>query len=261
MKLYRIGLLSVLGATLLVTACKKGPEDPFLSFRSRKVRLSGDWKVINYTADTTFKTTIFSGGTESREMNLSGSEFSITGTETFSLISPKDTDFTRSVTGTITGHGFTFDKEGNFSYNFDYTYDRIYPVVVAGTTVTEKVTVKQTIIREGKWYFAGRSKDYKNKENLVLSVISDKKSTETTTATGSNPVMVKTSYSEKEFALNERVEVWHLIELRNREIKMETDLAGLSSNKYTTTIGSGTPVIVEPGITQTTGKVFFQLKQ
>lgn len=37
--------LILLGMSLLFSSCRKGEDDPFLSFRSRNARLSGDWKL------------------------------------------------------------------------------------------------------------------------------------------------------------------------------------------------------------------------
>lgn len=53
----KIALL-MLGVTLALssitlTGCKKGPDDPFLSFRSRATRLSGTWKLQSGTVKTT----------------------------------------------------------------------------------------------------------------------------------------------------------------------------------------------------------------
>lgn len=38
--------LILLGTSLLFTSCRKGEDDPFLSFRSRNARLSGKWELV-----------------------------------------------------------------------------------------------------------------------------------------------------------------------------------------------------------------------
>ena len=43
MKKIKIALLSVLLAVFILPSCKKGPDDPFFSLRSRKARLTGTW--------------------------------------------------------------------------------------------------------------------------------------------------------------------------------------------------------------------------
>lgn len=44
-------LILFLGAALIAPqfACKKGENDPFISFRSRKARLEGNWKIKKHT--------------------------------------------------------------------------------------------------------------------------------------------------------------------------------------------------------------------
>src|SRR5438105_1316785 len=38
-------------SSALFFSCKKGPEDPSISFRSRKARVTGTWKVNTYTVN------------------------------------------------------------------------------------------------------------------------------------------------------------------------------------------------------------------
>ncbi len=261
MKISSIFLMLAVCTASILTACKKGPEDPFLSFRSRKVRLSGEWKVINKNINVLYGNVISSGATETRELNLGSTEFSINGSENFNKKFPIDTTFSHDIDGTVDAHAFSFDKEGNFTYNYTYSYGQQYPVNVGGNIQTQKITIKETVLKNGKWYFAGKSGEYKNKENLVLSVLSAKTSTETSITTGSSPTNTEIFETDRGYAFNEFVEVWHLIKLRNKEIKMEMNIDGLSSDKTSTIIGSNAPVIVEPGIRTAKGSIFFQLKQ
>jgi len=39
-------ILTLLGLSILTSSCRKGEDDPFLSFRSRNARLSGEWKLV-----------------------------------------------------------------------------------------------------------------------------------------------------------------------------------------------------------------------
>lgn len=261
MKVPSFILMLAVCAACVLPACKKGPEDPFLSFRSRKVRLSGEWKVINKNTNVLYSNVISTGATESMELNLSSSEFSIKGAENFTKKSPVDTTYSHAISGTIDAHAFNFDKEGNFIYNYTYSYEQIYPVRVNGIIQTQKYVQKETILKNGKWYFAGKSADFKNKENLVLSVLSAKTSTETTITIGSALPTTQIVETDRSYTFNENVEVWHLIKLRNKEIKMEMNLEGQTSDKTTTLIGSNPPSIYEPGIKTAKGSVFFQLKQ
>lgn len=47
MKFLRIFLV-VFAITSVLSACRKGPEDPLLSFTTRKNRISNDWKAYSY---------------------------------------------------------------------------------------------------------------------------------------------------------------------------------------------------------------------
>jgi hypothetical protein len=86
-----IGLSSV----MFFDSCKKGEDDPFLSFRSRKGRVAGEWKMTDYKAvdsDGSGTTTITSNGSTYTVANQFG-----------------------SFTGTLTWEG-EFDKDGKYKY-------------------------------------------------------------------------------------------------------------------------------------------------
>lgn len=123
----------VLGA---VTACKKGENDPFLSLKSRKARITGEWKVTGYEAKNT---------------NSDG--YSSTSTLNGSIL-----------TRVETANGFTTTEEGiyieSYTFNKDNTFTR--------TTTTDDETLTYT----GNWAFGSKSKEgeIKNKETLVLNV-------------------------------------------------------------------------------------------
>lgn len=135
----------VLGAVLTGSlGCKKGEDDPALSLRSRKARLTGEWKVSSsnevatYTSEmglTSTATTTFDGTTET-------TDYVATGFESHS---------TRQVTMDL-----TFEKDG--------TYKMMRTEVEAGETYSETT--------EGNWAFIGKSKKagLKNKEAVALSL-------------------------------------------------------------------------------------------
>jgi hypothetical protein len=47
--IFKITLLLLIGTFFY--SCKKGSEDPALSFRSRKARLTGKWVGTNYSSE------------------------------------------------------------------------------------------------------------------------------------------------------------------------------------------------------------------
>ncbi len=132
------------------TACKKGENDPGLSLKSRKGRLTGDWKVTK--ADMTQT----SGG--------STSSTKIDGTTI------TQTSGGGSITGTC-AYTLTIDKEGTYEFKQSETYGGI----------TNNRTEK------GRWSFLGKNKDgeIKNKEAIVLMETSY--TSGTTSTTTSNP--------------------------------------------------------------------------
>jgi hypothetical protein len=72
MKKIEIALLMLLAIVLAMPACKKGTDDPFLSLRTRKARLVGEWKLKEGTVKQTD-----ASGTTTRTFN--GSTVTITG--------------------------------------------------------------------------------------------------------------------------------------------------------------------------------------
>ena len=134
-----IGLLLLLLAGTL-TSCKKGPEDPILSLRTRKARLTGTW-------------------------NLSTADYSNVGknyTETFSF---------NKETGIMSDNS----KIGSLSYSSNYKYARVLTIKKDNTfsdsvTITDNGTRNTT--KKGYWYFAPANKnlDVKNKERVIFQI-------------------------------------------------------------------------------------------
>lgn len=137
----KIMLGSVLALmTFSFVGCKKGENDPFLSLRSRKARLAGDWTLtkIEGTEQSYFNGTLVSTTT------YSGDGSTITVTEDGDVNSSSYT------------HEFTFEKKGSYSSL----------ITNNGATFTSS----------GHWTFMGKSKsaDLKSKESIVLSELSYK---------------------------------------------------------------------------------------
>lgn len=129
--------LAGLVAAVIYSGCKKGEDDPFLSLRSRKARVAGDWKVSKIegkTSDT------FSGSATNCTRNFDGSTY----TETCGSGNPL------VATGTWK---FTFEKDGTFTEDLDFseTGDR---------------TVEHY---EGTWTFLSGIGDKKSKEQIAFT--------------------------------------------------------------------------------------------
>jgi len=137
---------------VLFNGCKRGEDDPFISFRSRKARVTGKWKMtsIKRTYNETdifgFKTVIFTGNgsTYTRtEQNSSGPDFSKTGIFTYEI---------------------TFKKDGSYKAQINWDGD-------IGNI-------------EGKWNFTGGVGDMKDKSQITLYETSYKETDYTSTSTG-----------------------------------------------------------------------------
>jgi hypothetical protein len=139
-------LLFLAAGALVLTAnlssCKKGENDPFLSLKSRKARVTGEWTVTKMegtssTVDSsdplsnTSSTTSYDGTTQ-------------TGTYTSGIIVTPNTPFAYTQT-------FTFEKDGTFKM-----------VQTAGTA---------SYTMEGNWIFLGKNKNAElaKKEAIMLT--------------------------------------------------------------------------------------------
>lgn len=126
-------------------SCKKGEHDSFLSLRSRKARLEGNWSVVNQEIS---QTNIDGSSTEKIDSRYDGA-INITTTTV--------TDAGTTVTGSDTSKYTTnlvIKKDGNYTL----------------TIVNDnKLDITTT---EGTWVFLGKSKinKLKNKEAIVLTV-------------------------------------------------------------------------------------------
>lgn len=129
-------LCFILAISILMPACKKGENDPFLSLKTRKARITGQWKPTKIEAtetkgDSTF-TWSLKGGT--MYVKLNGSDYtSFSLDETLNI--EKDGTFNR------------YMNQGGYKYTAN-----------------------------GVWYFGGKNKeeDLKNKELVVFAYKNEK---------------------------------------------------------------------------------------
>lgn len=122
-------------------SCKKGEEDPFLSFRSRKNRVVGNWKLIG-------------GYYEQNENTVGGStlnmRFNLTESGAHLYFSVADaTYYGYGSDNVIYRERFEFNSDGTFTHYMKFDMD----------TWNEK----------GMWNFTGRvGESRKNKSEIVL---------------------------------------------------------------------------------------------
>jgi len=162
---------------LAFDGCKKGPEDPFLSFRSRKKRVEGYWKVVKYL-----------------DQNIDSTE----RINTYHIDPVQNVDAwypcgTRTITTTRDWTlRFHFDGDGRYEkdslYQWRYstsfktssnqqTYHLLFtpPGLATPYDRTSKcqsfdsLFIDNKVITKGFWMFAGGTNDIKNKERMFLT--------------------------------------------------------------------------------------------
>jgi hypothetical protein len=138
-----------------LSSCKKGENDPFLSLKSRKARVVGEWTVTMEEGTNQDISKISFGGvtvttTTNETSTYNGTLFTSTSVTTSSAGgNPLENTYNDVYT-----QSYTFEKDGSFSLETVYT----------GQNYTEKI--------EGTWAFVGKSKtaELKNKEAIALSI-------------------------------------------------------------------------------------------
>ncbi len=161
MKNTVILLLSALVIAGSFSGCKKGENDPFLSLRSRKSRLEGNWVIVKE---------------EVSETNINGST-----TEIMQSVYDGKMKVTTTTT-TVGALSTTVIDTVKYTVNFDIKKDGNYKIIAANENKIDIVTT------EGTWLFLGKSKlnDLKNKEAILL--------TTTKQVVSSNPVANSVNY-------------------------------------------------------------------
>lgn len=139
MKKTLIALTTVIALGSVVTSCKKGENDPFLSLRTRKARVVGEWKVVS---------------SSSEEVDTNGDKT----TRTFDGTTLTEVDYDAS-----SGNTSTSTNTQTEEWTFDKDYSFVYKLT----------TPSGTQQYDGSWTFMGKSKegDVKKKENIGLRIL------------------------------------------------------------------------------------------
>jgi hypothetical protein len=154
-KQFAITTLVLFCAVLVLDSCKKGENDPFLSLRSRKGRMAGEWKgskgdgkYVDGSSNTTYTYT-WDGTTMNTTITIGSSTFTSSNGHTVSL---------------------KIEKDG--------TYE-----IITTETFTNNTVVTTD---KGVWNFTGKVGEYKNKDHVVFRTLSS-------TTTNSNPSSTSTT--------------------------------------------------------------------
>ncbi len=134
-----------------LSSCKKGENDPTLSLRSRKARLTGEWTVTSING---LNSQIYSNPDNPNNMI---SEYIYNGST--------QTNTTKDGNGTVLGTSTSDEFTLTFSFKKDGTF-----------TITQKETANSIeMTSSGNWIFLNKNKNskLKNKEAILLSMTSD----------------------------------------------------------------------------------------
>lgn len=223
----------ILFSGVISVSCKKGEDDPFLSFRSRKARFSGDWTITMLDK----RETITQGGTSvivETEIEEEGvTEITTSGSFRETRLGRMDI-----------GH-YQFKKDGDFSYTYQITIIENWRDTVYWNSPTEyhyrDTTLTETRIftASGTWNFLGNVDEYKNKERVILNFlktnsevelnyfienrISEDPPNDPPFETVTNNTEIERTLSSQNYTEGGKTEIWRLTKLRNKEINAKTN--------------------------------------
>jgi hypothetical protein len=131
----KIAVAALVIASFGFEGCKKGANDPFLSFSSRKSRMAGEWKV--------------SAGSGTDVQGSSTSTWTYDGAVWKTTSGSTTTSTNRTIT-------MNFEKDG--------TYKTV--------TTTTGTGYSNVITETGTWNFTGKVGEDKNKDHVVMRTLS-----------------------------------------------------------------------------------------
>lgn len=197
-----VSLLLVLTTIAAMPGCKKGEDDPFLSFRSRKNRVVGTWEVeklnhVESQADPSFQF----------------SETTVVASDVISI----DREFSNGpvddAKGSIDVRSYEFSDDGTFKQVLQYNYVRTALVNAIPTEITVQIYQQ----RKGTWDFLGKNPDFKNRERLQLNTTY--RYDFRNDVWGPNGEFNEIQSETKQDILES--EIWELTRLSHQEIKAE----------------------------------------
>ncbi len=133
-----------------LVSCKRGEGDPFFSLRTRKARLTGDWKNTKLTSKLTYMNKII-------ETTYDGLKKKVTTTVKDTTVNGVWGNYVTDQT--YTGEMFTdYKNDGSYYYKENFQND----------TTGELITIEVN----GNWYFMGANSQLgtKDKELLAMQV-------------------------------------------------------------------------------------------
>lgn len=145
MKNYaKLTLLVLAGTFIGLQSCKKGENDPAISFKSRTERLSGDWKLTNKQGNI-----VFNYVTPNKDsISTLSSVYNYNGT----LGIEQTTQSSNTVGTTTKDYNYTFKI--SFEKNGNYKYEAVFQRPVGGTN-----SINQIYKGSGNWNWLDKGKE------------------------------------------------------------------------------------------------------
>ncbi|MCX7954164.1 MAG: hypothetical protein N3A01_03125 [Bacteroidales bacterium] len=227
-------LICVVVIFFVFDSCKKGPEDPFFSFRSRKDRVAGDWKISSFKSEILYTTGLTQPQKAKITTTIDGENITI---QVDSIETQHDT--TKIWKGTIKDCEYRFDKNSKMTHLLKYEIIDAKEKIdeETGIRTEEKIITTYEIKGSGTWNFLGNVEKngiekYKNKERISLIyeyyyVKIDSIYQKFVYDEEGNIIGNQTEYWASQnvlangYANGRRAEIWRIRDLRNNKIVME----------------------------------------
>ena len=216
----------------LFTGCfGVGEDDPFISFRTRKNRITGDWTVAEHKKHVKIEQT--DSATLEIDLNVQNESW----LETTGIYSSEDDPYEKE--GVVIKNTISFEKTGKF--NMDYEYEVVEEEEDEDSGEITRTTTEYTESLKGQWDFQkGIPEEAKSKEYLAL-IIEDatyKLSISTLVISDDDEVQpIPTSEINTEtysYAIGEHIISWKLDMLTNKEVHMSQDIDNIEVISYNT---------------------------
>lgn len=156
-KIAWVGLIIVLLASSL-TSCKKGDDDPWLSFRSRKSRLTGTWTIKNWSEQ--FPVVYID---QTYLHSLTVEESTVSESFPFRHLGASDSVVSYFYSGTLSDPTFEIKENGDFSFRLNYRQ-------IGNSPDGAAFSRNRTYSASGTWSFLDGVGKYRNKECVLFEV-------------------------------------------------------------------------------------------
>lgn len=248
-------LMSIIAAAAMLiptlNSCKKGSNDPFLSLRSRKARVAGEWTIASWSE---------SSGYNNSTSESANTDYWDTGSYIYEIVEghvfisrsenyrngSNYSSYDEMMQGAAKA-AMTFEKDGTF------TRKTVLSSLVI-TSGSSRTSGNMTEEIKGTWSFLGRLEDeYENKERMILNITERELTMIYVSSTG----FKETETTTESFTEGQSSEVWDINRLKNKEMiikgkKSSTKILSYTdssspnqSSEFTSTSGTITGTLVQ----------------